>query len=240
MNIIKIFFITSILVLFSACTDKTPFKEKEPISGAAQVYVYVSNVQLGMDESMQDSKYKLQINGKNVAGTIQAGEYKVFDMKPATVLFSSVRRNIEMMHAKLHLEAGERYYLKAQSEGFGEGYTFSIIEESLALQDLKTSTLAGSSEMDMTAYVAEFGGSTAKDGTNEIAPTMSEAEIDAIIEKKLQERGAPKAVVTPVIATPVVSTTSKLEDIKKAYDMKENGLLTEEEFKAMKAEILAK
>ncbi len=35
-------------------------------------------------------------------------------------------------------------------------------------------------------------------------------------------------------------STSKMDEIQKAYDMKEKGMLSEEEFKALKAEILAK
>ena len=85
-----------------------------------------------------------------------------------------------------------------------------------------------------TAFTAE------KDSDNKI-PAMSEAEIDAIIEKKLAAMGAQKTAPT-VSSTPRanISTSSKLDDIKEAYEMKKEGLLTNEEFKAMKAEILAK
>ena len=240
MNTIKALLILALILLISGCATKTPFKTQEPLQGAALVYMYVADTQSNMDHSMEDSKYKTQINGKNVAGTIEAGEYKVFDMKPATVLFTAVRRNIETLHAKLSLQAGQTYFLKTQSGAFGEAFTFEQVSASEASEDLKTSKLAGSFEMDMAAYVPDFGGSTAgKDSDNKI-PAMSEAEIDAIIEKKLAAMGTNTQAPAAVAPRVNISTSSKLDDIKEAYEMKKEGLLTNEEFKAMKAEILAK
>ena len=241
MNTIKALLILAVMLLISGCTTKTSFKVQEPLNDAALVYMYVTNLQSDMDYSMEDSKYKTQINGKNVAGTIEAGEYKVFDMKPATVMFTAIRRNIESLHVKLNLQAGQTYFLKTQSGAFGEAFTFKQVSASEASKDLKNSKLAGSFEMDMAAYVPDFGGSTAGKDDNKI-PAMSEAEIDAIIEKKLKamsnNTSAPAAVSSTTRAS--VSTSSKLDDIKEAYNMKKEGLLTNEEFKAMKAEILAK
>ena len=96
--------------------------------------------------------------------------------------------------------------------------------------------------MDMAAYVPDFGGSTAGKDSNNKIPAMSEAEIDAIIEKKLKAMSANTQAPATVSSAPRanVSTSSKLNDIKEAYEMKKEGLLTNEEFKAMKAEILAK
>ena len=115
MNTINKLLILAIMLLVSGCGTKTPFKTQEPLEGAALVYFYISDIQSDLDHSMEDSKYKTRINGKNVPGTIEAGEYKVFDMKPTTVLFTTVRRNIEEAHVKLKLEAGKTYYLKTQS-----------------------------------------------------------------------------------------------------------------------------
>ena len=122
MNTIKTLLILAIILLVSGCTTKTPFKTQEPLAGAALVYVYVSDSKPAMDDAMEDAKYKTRINGKNVAGTIVSGEYKVFDMKPATVLFTAVRRNIETLHVKLNLQAGQTYFLKTQSGAFGEPF----------------------------------------------------------------------------------------------------------------------
>ncbi|PHQ89370.1 MAG: hypothetical protein COB42_07075 [Sulfurimonas sp.] len=241
MTLTKSLLILSLTFFIAGCTSKTPFTSQAPLEDAALVYFYVANTQSSMDASMEDSKYKTRINGKNVAGTIEAGEYKVFDMKPATVLFTSVRRNIEQKFLKLHLEAGQTYYLKVQSGSFGGAYSFEEVSASEASEDLKQSSLSGSFELDMAAYVPDFGGSTAgKDIDENKIPAMTEAEIDAIIEKKLKAMGAsaPAAVTQPSVKQ--VTSSSKLVDIREAYEMKKQGLLTNEEFKIMKAEILAK
>ena len=241
MHIIKILFTLVFVLILSGCTTKTPFQVKQPVENAALVYIYVTNVQSGMDDAMEDSKYKTQINRKNVAGHIRAGEYKVFDMKPAMVLFTATRRNIEDLHIKLNLQAGQTYYLRTQSAGFGEEFSFEQVSASKASKELQTSKLAGSFEMDMAAYVPEFAGSTAGTEKANQIPAMSEAEIDAIIEKKLKAMGSTNSATTATVVTaPKASTTSKLDEIKQAYEMKKDGLLTNEEFKAMKAEILAK
>lgn len=241
MNIIKTLLILLIAFVFTACNSKTPFKTKEPISGASQVYMYVSNSTSGLDYSMEDSKYKAQINGKNVSGTIEAGEYKVFDMKPATVMFTSIRNNIEQKHIKLNMLAGQSYYLKIQSQEYGGLYTFEQVSASEGMKELQESKLAGSFLMDMTRYVPEFGGSSVDGDVDNKIPAMSEAEIDAIIEKKLAAMGAgTTAAVAAAPAPRAKSSGSKLDEIKEAYEMKKEGLLTNEEFKAMKAEILAK
>ena len=242
MTLTKSLLILSLSFFIVGCTSKTPFISQEPLQDAALVYFYVANKSSSMDASMEDSKYKARINGKNVAGSIEAGEYKVFDMKPATVLFTSVRRNIEQKFLKLHLEAGQTYYLKVQSGTFGGLYSFKEVSATEARKDLKTSSLSGSFELDMAAYVPDFGGSTAgKDIDENTIPAMTEAEIDAIIEKKLKAMGATSAQA-PVAQPSVkqVSSSSKLVDIREAYEMKKQGLLTNEEFKIMKAEILAK
>jgi len=241
MPLLKSLLVISILFFISGCTTKTPFTSQEPLQDAALVYFYVSEKSSTIDTSMEDSKYKTRINGKNVAGTVEAGEYKVFDMKPDTVLFTSVRRNIEEKFLKLNLLAGQTYYLKVQSGAFGGPYSFKEVSATEASKDLAQSSLAGSFEMDMAAYVPDFAGSTAGKDESEKIPSMSEAEIDAIIEKKLKAMGASQQVPAQVTA-PIKNTSSasKLDDIKEAYEMKKQGLLTNDEFKAMKAEILAK
>ena len=231
MNLIKSLLLVAVaLLITSGCTTKTPFKTQEPLADAALVYFLVTDAQLGMDDAMEDSKYKTRINGKNVRGTIESGEYKVFDMKPATVLFTAVRRNFEEEHVKLNLQAGQTYFLKVQSGDFGGAYVFEQVSASEASEDLKKSKLSGSFEMNMAAYVPEFGGSTAGKTGENVIPAMTEAEIDAIIERKMKAMGAVPAA-SAVSSAPRPSSASKLDDIKKAYEMKKEGLLTNEEFK---------
>lgn len=250
MNKLKALLVVAIMLLVSGCGTKVPFKEKEPLDGAALLYVYVVN-KTGDNKNMSDSKYKLQINGKNVNGEINRGEYKVFDMKPATILVTSVRRNIERMHVKVNMQAGNIYYLKIESGSFGGFYNFDQVSASEGRAGVAKTTFADAFGIDVTKYTPDFAGSTAgEDGKTMSVPAMSEAEINAIIEKKINERianmpvqaapaqTAPAAASIPsYVNTPKVS---KMDEIQRAYDMKEKGMLTEEEFSTIKAEILAK
>lgn len=250
MNTLKALLVVAIMLLVSGCGTKVPFKAKEPLDGAALLYVYVVDKKSDT-KNMSDSKYKLQINGKNVNGEINAGEYRVFDMKPATILVTSVRRNIERMHVKVNMQAGNIYYLKIESGNFGGLYNFNQVSSNEGKREISKSVLAGATGVDLTKYTPDFAGSTAgEDGKTMSVPAMSEAEINAIIEKKINERIANMPVqAAPVQAAPAAASVptyvntpkvSKMDEIQRAYDMKEKGMLTEEEFSTIKAEILAK
>ena len=236
MNKIKALLIVAIMLLVTGCGTKVPFKAQEPKDGASLLYVYVVD-SISDDDSMQDSKFRLRINNKNVAGTIRGGEYKIFDMKPATVLMTAVRKQIEEKHLKLTMEAGKTYFLKVQAASFGEAYEFEEVSMNEGQSGIALTSLAGEVGIDLTAYVPDYAGSTAKNKDGVVAvPAMTEAEIDAMIEKKLSQRvsapAVPQTVTTPKL--------SKMEQIEKAYNMKEQGILTEEEFAKVKADILAK
>ena len=232
MNIFKALLIVAIMLLVTGCGTKVPFKAQEPKDGAALLYVYVVD-SISDDDSMQDSKFKLRINNKNVAGVIEAGEYKIFDMKPDTILVTAVRKQIEEMHLKLTMQAGKTYFLKIKSSSYGEAYEFEEVSASEGQSGIALTALAGKTGIDITAYVPDYAGSTAGEQDGVIAvPSMTEAEIDAMIEKKLGER-----VIAPtVVTTPKVS---KMDQIEKAYQMREKGILTDEEFSKVKADILA-
>ena len=207
------------------------------------LYVYVTD-HVSNDDSMQDSVYKLQINGKNVNGAIEGGEYKVFDMKPDTILVTAVRRNIEEQNLKLSMQAGNVYFLKIQSSSFGGQFTFDQVSSSEGKSDIAKTALAGASGVDLTAYTPDFGGSTAGDNENNY-PTMTEDQINAIIEKKLSamQTTTPVKTVQTKQAKPTFTSTpklSKMDEIQRAFEMKEKGMLTHEEFTTIKAEILAK
>lgn len=244
MNKIKALFLIAAILLFSGCGTKVPFKAQEALDGAALLYVYVED-KISDDESMQDSLYKIQINGKNVAGEIKSGEYKVFDMKPDTLLVTSIRRNIEKMHIKVSMEEGNSYFLKIESGSFGSSYSFEEVGTTEGQRGVSKTVLAGATGVDLTAYAPDFGGSTAGEDGKTSVPAMTEAQIDAIIEKKLSAMKA----AAPVVNTPVVTTTtrsittpkvSKMDEVQRAFDMMQNGMLTREEFNTIKAEILAK
>ena len=243
MNTIKALLILAVMLLISGCGTKVPFKAKEALDGAAVVYIYANDT-VSDDDSMQNNKFQLRINNKNVAGRLNGGEYRVFDMKPDTILVSAVRTNIEEHYVKLSLEAGKVYYLRIQTGAYGEEFTFEEVSASEGQKEIVNTTLAGVTGIDTTAYVPDFAGSTAgKDGTLAV-PALSEAEIDAIIEKKIADKigkmKIPAPATAPVAQTPVVSKSSTMDEIDRAFEMKQKGIITQEEFNKIKAEILAK
>ena len=215
MNLIKILLIAMAILLLSGCGNKTPFVEKQPIQDAALIYVFVEDT-ISADDTMQNAIFRLRINNQNVKGRVFPGEYKVFDMKPATVLFSAVRTNVEQKNIKLKLEADKIYYVEIRTTEEDDSFTIKEISKTEAAEDLKNSKLAGSFEFDASHYIPEFAGSTAKDGKPLEVPAMTEAEIDALINKKLDARikaanAVPvnktetSKVVAPVVA-PITST----------------------------------
>ena len=239
MNTIKALLILAVMLLVSGCGTKVPFKAKEALDGAAVVYIYANDT-ISDDDSVQDDKFQLRINNQNVAGRLNGGEYRVFDMKPATVLVSAVRTNIEEHYVKLSLIAGKVYYLKIQTGAYGEEFTFEEVSASEGQKEIVNTTLAGVTGIDTTAYIPDFAGSTAKKEGVVAVPAMSEAEIDAMIEKKLKARTVAPAVSSTIPPKPRVSKIEQMDELERAYNMKEKGILTQEEFNQMKAEILAK
>ena len=237
MNTIKALLVLAVMLLVSGCGTKVPFKAKEALDGAAVVYVYANDT-ITDDDSVQDDKFQLRINNQNVAGRLNGGEYRVFDMKPATVLVSAVRTNIEEHYVKLNMEAGNVYYLQIQTGSYGEEFTFQEVSASEGQKEISLTTLAGVTGIDASAYVPDFAGSTAgKDGMVAV-PAMTEAEIDAMIERKLGQRAT--VIPTPTVAAPAVSKLSTMDEIDRAFQMKEKGIITQDEFNKIKSEILAK
>jgi hypothetical protein len=250
MKIIKILLTVVLVLLVSGCGSKKPFVEKQAIDHAALMYVYVAD-RISDDDQMQNSEFQLRINGQNVEGRVIGGEYKVFDMKPATILLSAVRTNVEEMHLKVKLEADKIYYIEIKESDFGDDFTFKEMSASEARKDLANSVLADSFEIDATKYVPDFAGSTIMKDREMAIPAMSEAEIDALIDKKLNARKATPSKVAPVktqqkvvpVVTspkPGISRATQMDEIERAYSMKEKGMLTQDEFNKIKAEILAK
>jgi hypothetical protein len=235
------------MILISGCGTKTPFKQKDPLDGAAVVYVYATD-NVYSDEGWQNSRFKLRINGKNVRGELNEGEFQVFDMKPATVLITAVRQNAFMLHVKLKLEAGKIYFLRLDGGAGDSDFTFEDVTNTIGSKEIVNSKKAGSLQIDFNNYVPDFADSTVtdkKDGVTAV-PAMSEAEIDAIIEKKLNAKMAtmPKPAPTPAPlqpkAKPSISRVEQMDQLDRAFGMKEKGILTDAEYQKMKAEILGK
>jgi len=201
------------LLLFTACGSKIPFAKQEPLANSALVYIYLpSHVSGG--ENDYSSDYNIRFNGRQVKGRISANEYMAFNVKPEQVEIAVVRKQIEKKTIALDLKVGETYYLKIKDNLEGRE-TFDFVRMSVkeANPELMKTGLAGSSV------------------------ESEENIIDIFTDEPKKEE---PAVVTSPLMTPKVNTTSKMDEIQKAFDMKEKGMLSEDEFKALKSEILAK
>jgi hypothetical protein len=225
-------------MMFVACGSKQPFKVQKPLENAALVYVYVVDGVSSYDEA-SFSSYNIRINGKRYLERIQSGEHMVFNLKPNPTLLSVVKGQIIEEHIKLNLKAGDVNYLRITDNTEMGEFGFEQVSASQAREEIAKTGLAGSNLENPDNIITELIGmdeekddSIVKAKTSAV-PAMSEAEIDAIIEKKLASKGVSASV-------PAYTEESKLDKIKEAFEMKKQGILTDDEFKALKADILAK
>lgn len=237
----KIFLTFTILLvglIFVSCADKEPFKAKEAKATAALVYIYIAE-DSNIDDTFRISTYNVALNGNVIGKSLRSGEYIKLDLKPIALTISLARLDLEIQSVKLNLQAGQTYYLRAQSHSASFGkFDFKEVDSSIGSQEIANTV--SSSEYIIEGNVMD---ALIKSDNSNSDSQMSEDEINAMIEKKLKAMGsstAPAQAAPVQSVAPSVTTSSKLNDIKNAYKMKEDGLLTEEEFKAMKAEILAK
>lgn len=198
--------------LFTAC-GKIPFEKQKPMSSAALVYVYIT-IDSGINDTNRMPDYVVGINGKNTEGSIEYGTYKYFNLKPGQVTISATRSDVEKQEIELTLDAGKTYYLRVKS--FSDDFAkFEITRVNLneAYPELKDTTLADKFEKSEN-MISEL-----------ISSSSDEPEV--LKEKAVEVKEASQS-------------TSKMDEIQKAYDMKEKGMLSEAEFNALKSEILAK
>ena len=198
--------------LFTAC-GKIPFEKQKPVSNAALVYVYVT-MDSGVNDTDRMPAYVVGINGKNTEGSIEYGTYKYFNLKPGKITISATRADIEKQDIELDLDAGKTYYLRVKSfsDDFAK-FEIARVNSNEAYPELKDTTLADKFE---------------KSSENAISELISSSSDEPEVAKAKAFEAQP------------AQTTSKMDEIQKAYDMKEKGMLSEEEFNALKAEILAK
>lgn len=198
--------------LFTAC-GKIPFEKQKPMSSAALVYVYIT-IDSGINDTNRMPDYVVGINGKNTEGSIEYGTYKYFNLKPGQVTISATRSDVEKQEIELTLDAGKTYYLRVKSfsDDFAK-FEITRVNSNEAYPELKDTTLADKFEKSEN-MISEL-----------ISSSSDEPEV--LKEKAVEVKEASQS-------------TSKMDEIQKAYDMKEKGMLSEAEFNALKSEILAK
>lgn len=218
MKSIKILVMAVILLLVSACGNKTPFAAQQPLENAALVYVYV-NSEFSTGESANRSDYNLRINNKRVMERIRDGEYMSFNLKPEAMTLSATRAQIQEQVLPLNLKAGQIYYLRVKDNLEGGKFMFEVVSNEIGAKEIAKTGLAGSSEESPENIITEF-----------VNPKEDKAE-DVIVKAE------PVANVQQVVNT---KSLSKSDEIEKAFNLKEKGILSEEEYKALKSEILTK
>ena len=167
-------------------------------------------VNVGESESDSISDYTIRFNGKNIMERISSGEYMAFNLKPGNIAVSVVKKQIQEKEISLNFKANQIYYLKIMDNLDNGTFDFVRVNKRVAYKELLKTGLAGSSVEDEVSI------------TNVFADTPKE-----------------KAVLAePTVQT--ISKISKMDEIQKAYEMKEKGILSETEFNSLKAEILAK
>ena len=212
MKIITTILLSLLLLILSACGSKIPFKKQEPLENSALVYIYLPS-HVGTSDSDNSSDYNIRFNGRRVMERISSDEYMAFNVKPEKVTISVVRKQIEEKTITLDLKVGQIYYLKILDNLDGNNFDFVRVNKRVAYPELAKTGLAGSS-------------------------VESEDNIINVFTDKPKEEAVIVAPVTQ--SAPTVSKVSKMDEIQRAFDMKEKGMISDEEFKTLKSEILAR
>ena len=219
------------------CGDRVPFKKKEPLKDAALVYVYVpESVTSGEDTNTYE--YSIRINNKRYMQRVTEGEYLAFDLKPVTIDISATRSQVEEHKLNVTLQSGKIYYFRILKQDDGS-FTFDMVDTDKALKEIAKTGLAGSVLEDKESIISEI-----------ISPKEDKKE--DVIVKQQPTKAQPQTITAVPVATPQNTTTaptqssskrvtaSKLDEIKEAYQMKKDGVISDEEFKTLKTQILAK
>ncbi|MFT7003906.1 MAG: hypothetical protein ACJAWW_001258 [Sulfurimonas sp.] len=162
------------------------------------------------DDGNSEGDFAISINNKRVLQRVKEGEYTLLNLKPEKMNISVTKSQILEQVINMDLKEGETYYLRVK-EGSNDKFDFTQVSSSLALKELSKTGLAGSSVQSVEYMVTEL-----------VTGTQEEKSIIKV----------PASTKAPI--------TSKVDEIQKAYKLKEQGVLSEEEFQALKTEILTK
>ncbi len=202
MKKLQIFFLTIVILFIGGCGNKVAFKQQEPLSNAALVYLYVSPYS-ELIEGEYTSYYVIRINNKRLDERVYKNEYIALDVKPGRTTFSATRAEIEERSLTLDLKAGHIYYLRVTGDLEDGGFKLEHVSDTVGAKEIQTTGLSGSMVN---------------------SPEYSVTEL--VEDKKHAEKNS--------------VSLSKTDEIQKAYTLKERGIITQEEFEKLKAEILKK
>ena len=230
-NILRTVSLLVISLVFIGCGSKIPFKVQEPLDNAALVYVYVTQ-NLGTEESQGGSDYSIRINNKRYLERIRGGEFISFNLKPQPMTISVTRAQIEEKVLDMDFKSGQIYYLKVTDNLDGGKFDFELMDNAQASKEIAKTGLAGSSVESPENIITEFvtGSSSAKE--EDMMVKQQPAPVQAAPQPVVYAAPAPKAQPS--------APSAKMEDVQKAFKLKEQGILSDAEFQKLKTEILSK
>ena len=227
-----------VVLMFSACGNKIAFKPQEPLSNAALVYVYaVTNI--SSDENTNESDFIIRINNKPTMQRVKGGEYVAFNLKPVELSISVTKKEVEEKVIKLNLKSGHIYYLRITDNLDDARFAFELVDNSIASKEIAKTGLAGTNEESPDNIITAFVNPKEKESV-EVKATQKVQNVqqpskDAVVtpvQKSVQTYQAPTPIAQPSL--------SKTDEIMKAYSLKEKGIISDDEFKALKSDILKK
>jgi hypothetical protein len=214
MKKIKIALAVAMALVISGCGSKVPFKAQEPLEGASLVFVYVPE-SYGDVESVAYQSYSLRVNNKRVGERLKSGEYSTLDLKANPVKLSATRDQIEEKSINLDLKAGETYYLKIRDNLEKGAFAFEQVSKEIGAKEIAKTGVAGSMIEGLDNTLTELVGSDKAE---------EKQRVEAKSETKVEVKGP----------------TSKVDELEKAYKLKEKGIISDEEFKTLKSQIISK
>lgn len=173
--------------------------------------VYIYVPQItGFSEGGSYHNYLIRINNKKVANRVSAGEYTTLDLKPNKIKLSATRASIEEKALELELQEGKTYYLRVLENAENGSFVFERVSAEIGAAEIAKTGVAGSMIDDIDNTLTELVGGEKTD-----APQQTQVQ-------------------TPV------APISKIDELQKAYELKEKGIISEEEFKTLKSQIISK
>ena len=198
-------------VFGSGCAKRVPFKEKKPMDNAALVYIYsIPSDTSDSEDTNEDMSYIVRIDGKKTNDRIMMNEYMEFNMKPGPITFSAVKNAALEKFIKLNLQAGHIYYMRI-TQADNDDFNFELVKPAIASNEIKNTGLVNSVAVDDDSIITQI--------------------IDPVMDDTTQTKTHHKAKK---------GYDAKLDEVQKAYRMKESGVITEEEYLKIKRDILTR
>lgn len=199
-KIISIVTVAFLSIVFTACADRTPFKEQEVLKDTALVYVYIAKT-VSTDDNFHDDPLSIKIDDKTLTPKIMQNEYIAYNLKPRSITISAIKGAVLSQEIKLDLKPSQVYYLRVKNSSNSDSFTFEKMNQVVGLQEIAKTTVAGSNFIF-------------KDND----------KIEGLVETTPDNK----------------ATRTKADEIQRLYDMKEKGILSQEEFETLKAKVIKK